>query len=194
MTYVYSAQNHDWDLTLHASAELLAIGEQLDKTATSGTLSKGFSCLTGSMLLAFCAIESFSASIAFSMRGHDEFREFNFEKYKRSRTFQIRIEMLCSALSIEADFSQGVFQKIAQMQQWRNLVTHSSPYEIQATSISDTLHDPIRLHLPFRTMEYARFANVEDAKSFYSTAVSYIEVVRARSGINPRAGASYQVR
>jgi hypothetical protein len=128
------------------------------------------------------------------MRDDARFPDFKYETYQRSRRFAEKIRMLCTALDIEADFSQGLFQEIAQMQHWRNLVTHSSPYQIRETSIQNALNAPINLHKPYRNTEYARLADLENAKSFYFTAAKFIELLRETSGINPRASASYQIK
>ena len=193
MPHEYAAQIHDWDLTLRASHDLLMIGQLINRIPTTGTLSKGFSCFTGSMLLSFCAIESFSASVAFSMPSEDRFRDFDFERYKQASRFWDKIEMLCGAIQIEIDKSQGLFQKIGEMQRWRNLVTHASPYEIQATSVMDTVEAPKKLHEPFMHKQYTRITDVKNAKTFYSTAYDYITLITERSGIDPRASVSYKV-
>jgi len=145
------------------------------------------------MLLSFCAIESFSASVAFTMPYEDRFKDFDFERYKRASRFWDKIEMLCGAIQLEIDKSQGLFQNIGEMQRWRNLVTHASPYEIRTTSIENTVDAPRKLHAPFRNKEYTRMTDVENAKTFYSTAFEYIDVIKARSGIDPRASASYKI-
>lgn len=83
LLYEYSAQNHDWDLTLHAAAELIKAGLIADKQPRAGTLSMGFSFFTGGMVLSFAAIESFSASVAFSMPSHERFSDFDFLRFAR---------------------------------------------------------------------------------------------------------------
>ena len=79
---------------------------------------KRFSCLVGSMLLSFSAIESFSASVAFSMPREDRFKEFDFAKYRRTSWFWDKIEMLFSAIPYVIDKSQGIFKVIGEMQNW----------------------------------------------------------------------------
>ena len=79
------------------------------------------------------------------------------------------------------------------MQRWRNLVTHASPYDIPRTIIAETVEAPRKLHEPFENKQYPRMANVEDAKAFYSTAYDYIQLIKTRSGIDPRATVSYKV-
>lgn len=51
-----------------------------------------------------------------------------------------------SAAGIEVDKGSGLFQHIGQMQEWRNLVTHASPYEVEPTEIPDTVQAPHKLH------------------------------------------------
>lgn len=193
MAYEFSAQNHDWDLTLEASHVLLMLGQLFDRSSTKKVPRKNFSCLTGSMLLSFCAIESFSASVAFSMPSEDRYRDFDFEKYKQAQRFWDKIEMLCSAIQINIDKSKGIFQKIDEMRRWRNLVTHSSPYDIPPTIVADTVDAPRKLHKPFEHKQYARTTDVQNAKTFYLTASEYIELIKTRSGIDPRATVSYKV-
>ena len=41
LSYEYSAQNHDWDLTLHAAAELIKAGLAMDARPQTGNLSLG---------------------------------------------------------------------------------------------------------------------------------------------------------
>ena len=190
----YSAQNHDWDLTLRAAWSLLMSGQAVNHLPTPGTpAEKEFSCYAGSMLLSFCAIESFSASIAFSMPNESRFKDFDFEKYRRTSRFWDKIELLCSAISYELDKSKGLFQVIGEMQDWRNLVTHASPYGIEKTFVADTTDAPRRLHTPFHKKEYTRRVELEHAKKFYLTACEYVDLITKISGIDPRASATYVV-
>src|SRR4051812_23408848 len=101
---------------------------------------------SGSMLLSFCAIESFSASVAFSIPRDDRFKNFDFEKYRKLSRFWDKIELLFAAIPHPIDRSLGLFQKVGDMQDWRNLVTHASPYGIEKTSIPNTTTAPLKLH------------------------------------------------
>lgn len=192
MPYEYSAQNHDWDLTLYAAGELIGAGMAVDKRPKTGTLSMGFSFLTGGMVMAFAAIESFSASVAFCMASDARFSDFDFQRYRNARRFWDKMEMLMAAAGIEVDKSAGLFQHIGQMQDWRNLVTHASPYEIEPTEILDATFSP-QLHQKKQHFDYARKAEPEIAKKFYETALAYIDLVKQRTGLDPRASASYKV-
>ena len=107
MPHEYSAENHDWDLTISAAAELFKFGAHLNSMETSGNLSKGFSCFTGSMLLSFSAIESFSASIALSLPQMEKYKDFDFEGYRQTRRFWDKIELLSHAIGFDVDKSQG---------------------------------------------------------------------------------------
>jgi hypothetical protein len=191
LPYEYSAQNHDWDLTLHAAVELIKTGLAMDARPRTGNLSMGFSFFTGGMVLSFAAIESFSASVAFCMQSDQRFPNFDFQRYRAERRFWDKMEMLMSAAGIEANKGSGLFQQIVKMQDWRNLVTHASPYEIEPTEIPDPSRAP-QLHRKEHHRDYARTADAESAKRFYAHAVSYIELVRQRTGINPQAFASYK--
>jgi hypothetical protein len=183
LPYEYSAQNHDWDLTLHAAAELIKAGLIADKRPRTGTLSMGFSFFTGGMVLSFAAIESFSASVAFSVPSHERFSGFDFQLYRNTRRFWDKMEMLMSVIGIEIDKGSGLFQHIGQMQEWRNLVTHASPYEIELTEIENTTGAPGKLHKKKRHLEYTRMADPENAKRFYGTARDYINLVTERTGL-----------
>ncbi len=190
MAYDYSAENHDWDLTLSAAKDLLAVAQLL--SASSKQRSFEFSQLTASMLLSFCAIESFSASVAFCMASDARFQHFDFEQYKRTQRFWEKVEMLCSALSLKVDKSQGLFQRIQEMQEWRNLVTHASPYRVESTEVETTTGPVIqKLHTPYRRKEFSRSVNLQCAKKFLNTAIEYIQLVESTSGIKPRAQACY---
>ncbi|TJW03734.1 MAG: hypothetical protein E5W82_32285 [Mesorhizobium sp.] len=192
MPHEYTAQNHDWDLTLHAAGELVRAGLTMDKKPRTGSLSMGFSFFTGGMVLAFAAIESFSASVAFAMQSDERFAGFDFQKYRSKRTFWDKMELLMSAAGIEIDKSQGLFRDIGQMQQWRNLVTHSSPYEIGPTEIRDTVKAPVRLHRKNMQLDYARKTDPENAVRFYNTAVAYTTLVKERTGLEPYASVTYK--
>lgn len=193
MSYEYSAQNHDWDLTLHAAAELINTGLIMDKRPRTGTLSMGFPFFTGGMVLSFAAIESFSASIAFCMASDGRFPGFDFQRYRKAGRFWEKMDMLMSAAGIEVDKGSGLFHHIGQMQIWRNLVSHASPYEIEPTEIPNTVEAPRKLHQKKRHLEYARMADAQNAKKFYETAAAYIGLVKERTGIDPTAFAAYKV-
>lgn len=192
MSYEYSAQNHDWDLTLHAAAELIKAGLIADKRPRTGNMLMGFAFFTGGMVLSVAAIESFSASVAFSMPSNERFAVFDFQRYRIARRFWDKMDMLMSAAGIEIDRSNGMFQRIGQMQEWRDLVTHASPYEIEPTEIENTTGAPGKLHQKKRHLEYTRMADPENAKRLYNTALAYIELVKERTGVDPRASATYK--
>src|SRR3546814_11569261 len=64
----YSAQPHDWDLTLAAAAELTKAGLAADSRPTTRTLSRGFPYFTGGMVLSFSSIARHSASVPFAIQ------------------------------------------------------------------------------------------------------------------------------
>jgi hypothetical protein len=191
VSYVYSAQNHDWDLTLHAASELISAGIYMDQKPREGTLSMGFSYLTGGMVLSFAAIESFAASVAFCMASDTRYSGFDFESYRKTFRFDAKMKMLMEAAGIEVDWGHGLFQRIATMQRWRNLVTHATPYQITPTQIDDPLHSPALHTAKHQALEYARSCDIETARDFYTTAFDFINLVTEKTGINPRASATY---
>lgn len=192
MSYEYSAENHDWDLTLHAAYELLQVGNAMDRQPRKGTLSMGFSAYVGSMLLSFSAIESYSASVAFTMPQTERFNEFDFTAYRREKTFWGKIDMLFSAANQNIDKSQGLFQTISTMQKWRNLVTHASPYRIDIVEIENTTTAVGRVHKPNHIKEYTRSVNRKVAAKFYQAAYDYIDFLKTGSGLDPRAQAVFK--
>ena len=193
MPHEYSAENHDWDLTLHAAFELLQVGKVMDQRPRTGNMSMGFSAFTGSMLLSFSSIESFSASVAFSMPETDRFSDFDFEAYRRERTFWGKLDMLFDATDQTVDKSKGLFQTISEMQRWRNLVTHASPYRIEKVEIENTTTAVQQVHKPKHIKEYTRSVDIRTATKFYQAAFDYIEFLQSGSGITPSAQAVYKV-
>lgn len=193
MGHIYSAENHDWDLTLRAAHDLFQIGSAMDRHPRKGSMSMGFSALTGSMLLSFSSIESFSASVAFCMPKVEKFAHFDFEKYRRTRQFWSKLELLFSETGQEMDKSKGLFQTVSDMQRWRNLVTHASPYRIEETEVENTTTAPGKLHKSGHVKEYTRLVDVKNAARFYKAAFEYIEYLKAGSGLEPRAMAAYTV-
>jgi len=186
--YEYSAEHHDWNMTLRSAGELygLSVNPQM-----LGNGVRLFALLTGSMVLSFAAIESFSASVAFCMADNPRYPGFDFDRYKKTFRFAEKMNMLMEPHGIKPDWGSGLFQRIATMQQWRNLVTHASPYEIESTPIADSM-DARHLHTQsHHDREYARGCNTQAAKDYYSTAVEYIEMIRKTTGINPVASATY---
>ncbi len=125
---------------------------------------------------------------------HDErFKAFDFSRYKKTSRFWEKLELLFGAIPYEIDKSQGLFQDIGEMQEWRNLVTHASPYEIEKTIIPDTTKAPGRLHAPYAMKMYTRRVKLQSAKKFYQTAVSFVTLVTELTGIEPRATVTYVV-
>lgn len=193
MTYEYAAENHDWDLTLRASWCLLMIGQT---TAQGSDFDQKNECIfssyVGSMLLSFCAIESFTTSVAFSMPSTGRFPKFSYENYRQKNRFWEKIQYLAPFLDLEIDKGQGLFQLITEMQNWRNSLTHASPYAIETTPIQNTINQPKKLHKPYHNKEYPRSVHVENAKKFYSAACDYVDLIKAKSGLEPRSSCSYK--
>lgn len=193
MPHEYSAENHDWDLTLYAAFELLQVGKVMDQRPRTGNMSMGFSAFTGSMLLSFSAIESFSASVAFSMPQTNMFSSFDFEAYRRERTFWGKLDMLFSATDQTIDKSKGLFQTVSDMQRWRNLVTHASPYRIEKIEIQNTTTAVGKVHRPKHIREYTRIVDSQMASKFYQAAFDYMEFLKSGCGFEPRTQATFKV-
>ncbi len=194
MSHGYTAENHDWDLTLRAAWSLTMIGQAAQSLPTGGNIKeREFASYTGSMILSFCAIESFSASVAFSMPKVERFAAFDFDTYTRTPRFWDKLEMLCAIIPYRIDKSAGLFQTVGEMQRWRNLVTHASPYRIEPTSIANTTGAPSKLHKPFQGQEYVRKVDLDSARKFYKCALDYIQLIQELTGIEPRAAVQYTV-
>ncbi len=191
MAWEYSAQNHDWDMTLHAGADLIKAGLIADRQARTGTVSMGLSFFSGGMILTFCAVESFSASVAFMMPKTAGYESFDFKAYQSARRFWDKMTLLCEAAGIVPDKSQGLFQRIEAMQQWRNLVTHAQPFEVEPTIIQSTTKEPGKLHKKHHRKDYIRSVDAETAKLFYRNAIEYIDLIKEKTGIDPRASATF---
>jgi hypothetical protein len=175
-----SGENHDWDLTLRAAYELLQVGLALHERKSSGSLSVGFAHFTGSMVLSYAAIESYSASTAFCMSRHPNYADFEFDLYRRSFRFKDKIERIYDAAGRQIDWSQGLFQKIKGMQDWRNLVVHSSPYAFSETDATAAAKSSKR-----GGKTYAGDAGPIFARDFFDTAEKYIEGLEELTGLKP---------
>jgi hypothetical protein len=185
MPYEYSAQNHDWDMTLRAAWNLVMTGQ-----AAKGKNELEFSCLTGGMILSFCAVESFINSIAFVAPSKQEYAHFDYEAYTKIRNFWGRLKAVCSILNIAIDQSQGVFKILEEMRVWRNALVHFSPYSIEPTAIDIPIESK-ELHTEFRSQEYTKSVTVEKAKEFYGCAFQIIDLIEKTSGLSPRASCTY---
>lgn len=182
-----SGENHDWDLTMKAAFMLLENGYALDQQPRTGTLSMGFAHFTGSMMLSFAGIESFSASTAFCMSRDAKFAHLDYEQYRRHRYFKDKIEYLFANIPAPVDWSQGLFQKIKEMQDWRNLVAHSSPYGYDETTPKKGSQQKTN------SKTYLDRVQLIPANTYYGTAVKYIEHLEALTGIRPTTHAVFQV-
>lgn len=143
----------------------------------------GYAHFTGSMMLSFASIESYSASTAFSMSRHSNFSSFDYDKYKRTRAFRDKLNQIFQAVGQPIDWSQGLFLKIKEMQHWRNLVAHSSPTAFDSDEGTDASN----------TKTYLDRVELEHAKSFYDTSVKYIEQLEKLTGIKPTTHVTFKV-
>lgn len=186
MPFEYYAENHDWDLTLRASWNLLMSGQ-----AARNNPEQQFSCYTGSMLLSFCAVESYMNSIAFTMSRDGKYKEFSYSEYNELIRFWDRLEELCQKLEIAINKSSGTFQVIEQMRGWRNSLVHSIPYSIETTEIVET-KESRKLHKKYEDRAYTKSVSLKNVKKFYQSAIEVIEMIKSASGIDPRAMCSYR--
>ncbi len=187
MPYEYHAENHDWQYIVMAAQNLLMAGQALSKDKTLE-----FSCFTGSMLLSFCAIESFTNSIAFTLPRVEKYKNFSYEKYDAMNGFWDRIKCVCKTVTITANKSLEPFKTIKAMHEWRRSLVHTKPYRVETTNIQ-VPSQSTELHTEFREKEYVKLVNTENAKAFYATAYDFIELLKNASGLNPRAMCSYKV-
>ncbi|MEL6792168.1 MAG: hypothetical protein AAFP78_01855, partial [Pseudomonadota bacterium] len=96
-------------------------------------------------------------------------------------------------LGHKIDWSQGLFQSVSSMQQWRNLVTHASPYRIEKTEIENTTTAASALHSSRRHKQYPRSVNVKTATDFYETAYGFVDLLKKQSGTEPRTYTSFEI-
>lgn len=193
MPFEYYAENHDWDMTLRASWRLLISAQSLARSTNVKDKNElEFSFLTGGMLLAFCAIESFITSIAFTMARDKRYSGFDYRRYKEQRNFWGKIEMVCNALGIAVERSTEPFKTIEAMRTWRNSLVHASPYSIETVLILETKNST-ELHNKLKIQPYTKAVQIEEAKAFYDAAFQLIALVKNASGFNPRAMCSYRV-
>jgi len=192
MPFEYYAENHDWDLTLRASWNLLMSAQAVKRAKDYERKGEQeFSFLTGAMLLSFCAIESYITSIAFSMSRDKKYKGFNYRQYKGQYNFWNKILMVCNSLGITIDQSSEPFKTIEAMRKWRNSLVHASPYSIETVLIVET-KDSKELHDKLNDWEYTRTVRVEEAKAFYHATINLINLVKKASGLDPRAMCSYK--
>lgn len=179
-----SGENHDWDLTLLAAFQLLESGSVLDKREPTGTLSMGFAHFTGSMILSFAAIESYSASIAFSLSRDAKYAKFDYENYRKTFRFKDKLDLIFEATGQEIDWSQGLFQRIKEMQGWRNLVVHSSPSAFDGATENIT-SKPKKASDTGIGRTFLDRTELESATAFYDTARQYIDTLEKLTNIKP---------
>lgn len=192
MPYEYTAENHDWDMTLRASWRLLISAQALARAKNVKDKNElEFSFLTGGMLLAFCAIESFVTSIAFTMARDKRYSGFDYRLYKRQKNFWDKIEMVCTALKLAVERSAEPFKTIEAMRIWRNSLVHASPYSVETVLILETT-DSKELHDELKVQPYTKAVQIEEAKAFYGAAFQLIDLVKTASGFDPRAMCSYR--
>ncbi|MGH7205763.1 MAG: hypothetical protein ACREI2_06095 [Nitrospiraceae bacterium] len=193
MPFEYYAENHDWDLTVRASWNLLMSAQAVKRAKDFKQKNEQeFSFLTGAMLLSFCAVESYITSVAFSMSRDERYKGFNYRQYKRQNKVWDKIQMVCNALRIRADQSSEPFKTIEAMRKWRNSLVHASPYSIETVQIVQT-KDSRELHDRLKDQPYTATVRIEEAKSFYDATIQLIDLVKKASGLDPRAMCSYKV-
>jgi len=183
----YTAENHDWDLTLRASWNLVMAGQ-----IAKGKPDLPFSFLTGGMILAFCAIESFINSMAFSMSADGRYPNFDYARYVKQQTFWKRFRMLASNLGIKVDLAVEPFCTMERMRLWRNSLVHSSPYRIETTFLPEPA-DSVKLHRCFRSKEFGRAVTIANARLFFECVWQVIDLLKKESGLDPRPMCTYRV-
>lgn len=142
------------------------------------------------MVLAFTAIESFTASAAFKLSQKDDL-PFIFEKFCSLRGFWPKINMVCEAGGVDPRGLEEPFPTMRQMHQWRNNLIHSTPYRVDETEIADT-NEVLALHASFHDQEAIRFVNEDRAEAYWKAALAYVDLIRDRCGVDPHSFAGYQ--
>lgn len=176
----YSAQNHNWGMTLHFAHRLLFLGQskKVESFMKASCKEQGLngsafneSALVGSMLLSIFAIESITTSVAF------EILENDFNNFDKNRGIKDRIKALFKKINTTINFSEEPFKTIKEMQDWRNSIAHFKPYKISSTTINQ-IEEVSNLHAKYTKNDYLNFISEENAKHFYTTAYNYIELLK----------------
>lgn len=184
--FKYHGENHEWDLILRASNVLYQAGHHF-----RAQNEIAFANQLGSMVLAFTAIESFTASAAFKLSRKDD-PPFSFERFCSLRGFWPKINMVCEVGGIDPRSLEEPFLTIRQMHRWRNNIIHSTPYRVEETEISDT-NEVFELHASFHDQEAVRFVSEDRAEAYWKAALTYCDLIRDRCRVDPRSFAGYQV-
>ena len=182
--YIYSGENHDWDLVLRASNVMLQTGEHFRQ---NNEIS--FSAFLSAMLLAHTSIESFTASMAFKLNQRDA-ASLNYRKFVAQRGFWTKVNMVCKAADIDSQAEEPPFDAIRVMLEWRNTLVHSLPSRVDDTPIAYTA-EVHQLHASFHDLEFSRKVNGDNARRFFDAANGYVSLLEAKTGIEPRSFASY---
>jgi hypothetical protein len=183
--FKYHGENHEWDLILRASNVLYQAAQHFRERNEIA-----FANQLGSMVLAFTAIESFTASAALKLSQKDD-RLFSFEKFCSLRGFWPKINMVCEAGSVDPRGLEEPFPTIRHMHQWRNNLIHSTPYRVDENEILDT-NEVFALHASFHDQEAIRFVNEDRAEAYWNAALTYVDLIRDRCGVDPHSFAGYQ--
>jgi hypothetical protein len=133
MPWEYHYENHDWDMTLASAKELFDAGGRAPVTDKE---NRSLSYYTASMLLSFCAVESFTNSLAFLLHKGGT-KNFNYVRYGRISGVWGRIELVAQALDQEIDKSRQPFAMLEVMRDWRNELAHSKPFSVEPKVVND---------------------------------------------------------
>jgi hypothetical protein len=188
MQWEYSYENHDWDMTLGAARELIAAGDRIAAEQSDGRF---LSYYTGSMLLSFCAVESFVNSLAYVLHRSAGDSRFNYRKYGRINGIWKRLEEIAKTINVRVDRSRQPFARLARMRDWRNDMVHSQPFSV-APVLLDHPDQARGIPAGNGAQSYLRFVTRSQAHAFYRGAFVTIARLQRASGLEPTTYVAYR--
>lgn len=183
----YSSENHNWDLTIQASSNLMAISRIIESNK-----SYSFSTYTGSMFLAVAGLESFLNSMAYFI---DE-KDFCYDSFERD-TIEQKLNFFMNKFNIKVNKGTRPYQTIKEAIKWRNSLSHSKTIYVEETEIcngTDIRKLPEKCLSTRKYEPYEKSVNKENADRFNRDIIEVIRKIIEISGINPRAQASYKLQ
>jgi hypothetical protein len=172
----FSADHHDWDMTLSSAKALLELGKNQD--------NHSFACFTGSMVLSVAALESFLNSL-----GYSEGIEANWPEFERAPIID-KMKNLGAKLGISVDAGLPPYQIIAEAIRWRNNLMHSKPVSVRNIEI-ENMEDVRKITNNEFKNKYEFQVSEENAIRFYSSICKVLIKFEEAGGDFPDTGNTY---
>jgi len=176
----YSSENHNWDLTIRSSSDLVVLGRITEKNR-----GYSFAAFTGAMLLAVAGLESFLNSMAYFIDDED----FSYDFFE-NKAIEKKLDFFLKKYNIDLDKGARPYQTFKTAVRWRNSISHSKPTYVEETEIfpGDNIRDLPIQHISKNKYEpYEFFINEKNADKFNRDIIEIIEKIIEVSGIEPRA-------